>query len=268
MFNDEVIIKSQQRFRSYHHKVYTEEVNKIALSSNDDKRIQTFDKVTTFPHGANVFKVCEGEMLSKNKLIGIDDDKNMLKDNDNDEDKTTIKTIAKIEDKDKTTIKATVKIEDNTTATTNTNTEDKNMAKSKTKAKSEDIDEEIQMFPCSKTWNDEEDNWKIRRIVLVFRNNGHVSELCEKWIYRDGNHAIKRFEELRTSSGEVIFTREHKVTLSKDTSNTYINIDDLKIFKDFSTSDKTILKSKTVTILNTMTRTKNKDRIDKVINKI
>ena len=39
LFNDKVIIRSQQRFRSYNHKVYTEEVNKIALSSNDDKRI-------------------------------------------------------------------------------------------------------------------------------------------------------------------------------------------------------------------------------------
>ena len=45
--------------------MYTEEVNKIALSSNDDKRIQTFDKVTTFPYGTNVFKVCENEMLLK-----------------------------------------------------------------------------------------------------------------------------------------------------------------------------------------------------------
>ena len=43
LFNDEVIIRSQQRFRSNHCKVCTEEVNKIALSSNDDKRIQTFD---------------------------------------------------------------------------------------------------------------------------------------------------------------------------------------------------------------------------------
>ena len=30
--------------------VYTEEVNKIALSSNDDKRLQTFDKITTYPY--------------------------------------------------------------------------------------------------------------------------------------------------------------------------------------------------------------------------
>ena len=69
LFNDEVIIRSQQRFRSYNHKVYTEEVNKIVLSSNDDTRIQTYDKVTTFPYRTNLFKVCENEMLSKNKWI-------------------------------------------------------------------------------------------------------------------------------------------------------------------------------------------------------
>ena len=65
LFNDEVIIRSQQRLRSDHHRVYTEEINKIALSSNNDKRIQTFDKVTTFPYRTNVFKVCENEMLLK-----------------------------------------------------------------------------------------------------------------------------------------------------------------------------------------------------------
>ena len=67
LFNNTVILKSQQRFRSYYHKVYTEEVNKIELSSNVDKRIQTFDKVATFPYGTNVFKVCESKILSKNK---------------------------------------------------------------------------------------------------------------------------------------------------------------------------------------------------------
>ena len=50
--------------------IITEEVNKIALSSNDDKRIQTFDKVTTYPYGTNVFKVCENEiLLKKNKVM-------------------------------------------------------------------------------------------------------------------------------------------------------------------------------------------------------
>ena len=63
MFNDKIILKSQQRFKSDHHEVYTEEVNKIALSSNDDKRLQTFDRVTAYPHGTNAFKVCESEMM-------------------------------------------------------------------------------------------------------------------------------------------------------------------------------------------------------------
>ena len=37
LFNNTVILRSQQRFKSDHHEVYTEEVNKIVLSSNDDK---------------------------------------------------------------------------------------------------------------------------------------------------------------------------------------------------------------------------------------
>ena len=50
--------------------MYTEELNKIALCSNDDKRIQTFDRVTTYPYGTNVFKVCKNEMLlKKNKVM-------------------------------------------------------------------------------------------------------------------------------------------------------------------------------------------------------
>ena len=39
------------------------------MSSNDDKRIQTFDKVTTYPYGTNTFMVCRNEMLLKNKVI-------------------------------------------------------------------------------------------------------------------------------------------------------------------------------------------------------
>ena len=39
LFNDKIILKSQQRFKSDHQQMYTEEVNKIALSSDDDKRL-------------------------------------------------------------------------------------------------------------------------------------------------------------------------------------------------------------------------------------
>ena len=41
LLNNEIISKSQQKFKSEAHNVYTEEVNTIALSSNDDKRLQT-----------------------------------------------------------------------------------------------------------------------------------------------------------------------------------------------------------------------------------
>ena len=68
LFNDEVIIRSQQRFRSDHHRVYTEEVNKIALSSNDDKRLQTYDRITTYLYGTSAIKVCELDILLNEKV--------------------------------------------------------------------------------------------------------------------------------------------------------------------------------------------------------
>ena len=66
LFKNKTILKLQLRFKSHHHNMYTE-VNKIALSSNDNKRLQKFDRVTTYPYGTSVFKVCESEMLSKYK---------------------------------------------------------------------------------------------------------------------------------------------------------------------------------------------------------
>ena len=62
LLNNKNVYRSQQRFTSYNH-VYTEEVNKIALNSNDDKRLQRYDKITTYPYRTNAFKVCETEML-------------------------------------------------------------------------------------------------------------------------------------------------------------------------------------------------------------
>ena len=58
-------MQSQLRCKTDHQNVYTEEVNKIALNSNDNKRLQTFDRITTYPYGTNAFKVSESEMLSK-----------------------------------------------------------------------------------------------------------------------------------------------------------------------------------------------------------
>ena len=65
LLNNEIILKSQQLFKSEGQNLYTEEVNKIALSSNDDKRLQTFDRITSYPYGTFVGKVCKTELLSK-----------------------------------------------------------------------------------------------------------------------------------------------------------------------------------------------------------
>ena len=51
LLNGEVIFKSQQRFISKKHDVYTENINKIGLSNNDDKRIVSSDKITSYPYG-------------------------------------------------------------------------------------------------------------------------------------------------------------------------------------------------------------------------
>ena len=71
VLKNKIIIRSQLRFKSDHHNVYTEEIDKIAISSNDDKRLQTFDGITTYPIGTNAFKVCESEMLAKRKDVPI-----------------------------------------------------------------------------------------------------------------------------------------------------------------------------------------------------
>ena len=57
------MLKSQQRFKSEAHKVSNEEINKIALSSNYDKRLQTFDRIILYPYGTSLGKLCKTELL-------------------------------------------------------------------------------------------------------------------------------------------------------------------------------------------------------------
>ena len=51
LFGNEPMLKSQQRFKSENHEVYTENINKIALSSNDDKRTVALDRIASYPYG-------------------------------------------------------------------------------------------------------------------------------------------------------------------------------------------------------------------------
>ena len=52
-----VILKTQQRFKSEWHNVFTEETNKIALSSDNDKRIQSIDSIETYAHGIKIKRI-------------------------------------------------------------------------------------------------------------------------------------------------------------------------------------------------------------------
>ena len=69
LLNDKILLRLQQRFKSEYHEVCTEEINKIALSSNHDERLQTTHRIKTYPYRKNAFKVCESEMLKCKRFI-------------------------------------------------------------------------------------------------------------------------------------------------------------------------------------------------------
>ena len=70
LLNKKIMIK-QQSFKSFYHDMYTIETNKIALRNSDNKRLTTFDGITTYPYGTNAFKVCEEELFVKLKQKSI-----------------------------------------------------------------------------------------------------------------------------------------------------------------------------------------------------
>ena len=67
--NNRLILKTQQRFKSEEHKVFTEEINKIAVSSNDDKRVQSIDSIETYAYGTRKDLVSEREEIKCNKVV-------------------------------------------------------------------------------------------------------------------------------------------------------------------------------------------------------
>ena len=71
VLKNKTILRSQLRFKSDDHNIYTEEINKIAIRNNDDQRLQTFDGITTYQYGTPAVKVCESEMLAKIKGVPI-----------------------------------------------------------------------------------------------------------------------------------------------------------------------------------------------------
>ena len=50
------MLKTLQRFKSERHNVFTEETNKTALSSNDDRRMQSNDSIETYAYGRHMLR--------------------------------------------------------------------------------------------------------------------------------------------------------------------------------------------------------------------
>ena len=64
LFDNKTILRLQQRLKSDDHTIFTENISKAAITCNDDKRLQTYNKITTYPYGT---EVCERERLSLRK---------------------------------------------------------------------------------------------------------------------------------------------------------------------------------------------------------
>ena len=62
---DRLILKTQERFK--HER--TEEINKIALSSNDEKRIQSIDSIETYAHGMSKDLIWNKEKIKRISII-------------------------------------------------------------------------------------------------------------------------------------------------------------------------------------------------------
>ena len=67
--DNKLILKTQERFKSERHIVFTEEINKIALSLNYDKRIQSNDSIETYLYGTSKELLIEKEEIKCNNMI-------------------------------------------------------------------------------------------------------------------------------------------------------------------------------------------------------
>ena len=57
--------RTQLRFASEKHVMYTQKINKLALNIDDDKRLQDYDNNRTYAHGTSAGVVCKSEMIDK-----------------------------------------------------------------------------------------------------------------------------------------------------------------------------------------------------------
>ena len=63
------ILKTQVRFKSERHNVFNEEINKIALSPNNDKRMQSIDSIETYACATSKYLVSEKQEIKCSDII-------------------------------------------------------------------------------------------------------------------------------------------------------------------------------------------------------
>ena len=68
---NKTIRSTQQRFKSDYHTITTEEINKTSLSRKDDKRIQSFDGIHTYPIRTDNDLFNQLELEIRNKPIQL-----------------------------------------------------------------------------------------------------------------------------------------------------------------------------------------------------
>ena len=67
--SNKLILKAHHRLKSERHNVFTKEINKIALNSSDDKRIQSIDLTEIYAYGTKKDKICKKEKTKCNNII-------------------------------------------------------------------------------------------------------------------------------------------------------------------------------------------------------
>ena len=66
--NNKLILKTQQKFKSERHNVFTEETDKVPLSSNDDNRMRSIDSIETYTYGMSKDIICKKEKIKPNNI--------------------------------------------------------------------------------------------------------------------------------------------------------------------------------------------------------
>ena len=68
LLNNETVRCTQYRIKSTLSSLDTVQINKIALKSSDNKRLRSFDGITSFPYGTSGFEVCAEVLKIKHAI--------------------------------------------------------------------------------------------------------------------------------------------------------------------------------------------------------